>query len=141
MARTGPRQPSRSSRRRPSCCGASRSRGSIDTDPDIRNALLAGLAAELRRLTGHVEELHFLDLPGRLARRLVRMAEELEPGVTGEAVMKWPYTQSELAAMIGGTRQTVNRLLADFIDQGLVRFERDVLIIPSVERLARAAER
>ena len=115
--------------------------GLIDADPDMRKALLAGLAAELRRLTGHVEELHFLDLPGRLARRLVRMAEEQDPGVTGEAVMKWPYTQSELAAMIGGTRQTVNRLLADFIDQGLVRFERDVLIIPSVERLARAAER
>ena len=113
----------------------------IDTDADMRKALLAGLAAELRRLTGHVEELHFLDLPGRLARRLVRMAEELEPGVTGEAVMKWPFTQSELAAMIGGTRQTVNRLLADFIDQGLVRFERDVLVIPSVERLAAAAER
>jgi CRP-like cAMP-binding protein len=118
----------------------------VDSDPGLRHALLAGLATELRRLTGHVEELHFLDLPGRLARRLVRMAEEQGLSVEGaggidEAVLTWPFTQSELAAMIGGTRQTVNRLLADFVDQGLLRFERDTLVIPSVERLSRAAER
>ncbi len=113
----------------------------VDTDAALRRALLAGLAAELRRLTGHVEELHFLDLPGRLAMRLVRMAEEHAPGAHGEVVLPWPFTQSELAAMIGGTRQTVNRLLADFHDQGLIRFERDLLVIPSVERLERAAER
>jgi CRP-like cAMP-binding protein len=113
----------------------------IDTDPDLRRALLAGVATELRRLTAHVEELHFLDLPGRLARRLVRMAEEHQPGATGEVVLTWPFTQSELAGMIGGTRQTVNRLLADFVAQDLLRFEREVLIIPDLERLGRAAER
>ena len=43
--------------------------------------------------------------------------------------------------MIGGTRQTVNRLLADMTAQDLVRLERDALIIPDVDRLARAAER
>lgn len=113
----------------------------LDTDPALRRALLAGLAAELRRLTGHVEELHFLDLPGRLAIRLVRMAEEQQPGATGEVRLAWPFTQSELAAMIGGTRQTVNRLLADLHEQDLIRFERDQLVIPSVERLSHAAER
>jgi CRP-like cAMP-binding protein len=38
----------------------------IDSDAGLRRALLASLAAEIRRLTGHVEDLHFLDLPGRL---------------------------------------------------------------------------
>jgi CRP/FNR family cyclic AMP-dependent transcriptional regulator len=113
----------------------------IDEDPALRRALLAGLAGELRRLTGHVEELHFLDLPGRLASRLVRMADEHAPGERGEVELPWPYTQSELAAMIGGTRQTVNRLLADFHEQGLIETEKDVLIIPDVARLQRSAER
>ena len=45
----------------------------LDRDPGLRDALLAGLVAELRRLTGHVEELHFLDLAGRLAMRLTRL--------------------------------------------------------------------
>ena len=112
----------------------------VDTDSGLRNALFAGLVAELRRLTGHVEELHFLDLPGRLARRIVRLAQETDPDNRGEVRLAWPYTQSDLAAMIGGTRQTVNRLLSDFAERDLIRFEKDVLIIPDVDRLERAAE-
>ena len=42
----------------------------------MREALLATLAAEVRRLTHHVEELHFLDITGRLASRLARLAAE-----------------------------------------------------------------
>jgi CRP-like cAMP-binding protein len=48
----------------------------VDEDPGLRRALFAGLVGELRRLTYHVGELHFLNLPGRLARRIVRMARE-----------------------------------------------------------------
>lgn len=107
----------------------------------VRDALLKGLAAELRRLTGHVEELHFLDLAGRLAMRLVRVAEEQEAGATGERSLDWPYTQSDLAAMIGGTRQSVNRLLSDLVEEGLIRIERDRLIISDLEELARRGER
>jgi CRP-like cAMP-binding protein len=43
--------------------------------------------------------------------------------------------------MIGGTRQTVNRLLNDFVDQGLLKVEKETVVIPDVDRLARAAER
>ena len=92
-------------------------------------------------MPGHVEELHFLDLPGRLASRIVRLAREAQPGVSKDIRLDWPFTQSDLAAMIGGTRQTVNRLLADMTAQDLVRLERDALIIPDLDRLARAAER
>jgi CRP-like cAMP-binding protein len=113
----------------------------IDTDRELRMALFAGLTAELRRLTGHVEELHFLDLPGRLAARLLRLARDTAPDGTDEVVLDWPYTQSELASMIGGTRQTVNRLLSDMVAEGLLRVEKDTIVIPSLERLAHAAER
>jgi CRP-like cAMP-binding protein len=112
----------------------------IDSDAGLRRALLASLAAEIRRLTGHVEDLHFLDLPGRLASRIVRLAASAG-ATSGEARIAWPYTQSELAGMIGGSRQSVNRLLADLTDQGLVRLERDHLVIVDLERLARTVER
>jgi CRP-like cAMP-binding protein len=113
----------------------------VETEPELRKALFAALVTELRRLTGHVEELHFLDLPGRLASRIVRLARESQPDATVDIRLDWPFTQSDLAAMIGGTRQTVNRLLADMTAQDLVRLERDTLIIPDLDRLARAAER
>ena len=113
----------------------------VDEDPNLRRALFAGLVGELRRLTQHVGELHFLNLPGRLALRIVRMARDAEPGARGEIRLSWPFSQSELAAMIGGTRQTVNRLLADFAAEGLIRIEKETLVIPDLERLERAAER
>jgi DNA-binding transcriptional regulator LsrR (DeoR family) len=58
-----------------------------------------------------------------------------------EARLEWPFTQSDLAAMIGATRQSVNRLLVDLVDRGLVRIERETLVIPDLERLERLAVR
>lgn len=112
----------------------------IDSEPSLRAALLASLAGELRRLTGHVEELHFLDLAGRLAMRLTRLARAEDPSA-GEVRLSWPYTQSDLAGMIGGTRQSVNRLLGGLVEQGLVRFDGDTIVIPDVDLLAQSAER
>jgi CRP-like cAMP-binding protein len=113
----------------------------LDNLPGLRDALLDGLAHELRRLTGHVEELHFLDLAGRLAMRLTRLANEAEPDAQGAIRLDWPYTQSDLAAMIGGTRQSVNRLLSQLVEEGLITIEPDALVIVDVNRLERRAER
>ena len=121
--------------------GRTRFQDLVEADPALRRALFAGLAAELRRLTGHVEELLFLDLPGRLASRIAHLARETQPGQATEVRLDWPYTQSDLASMVGGTRQTVNRILADMTMQGLIRVERDTLVIPDLARLDRAAER
>jgi CRP/FNR family transcriptional regulator, cyclic AMP receptor protein len=107
----------------------------------LRDALFSALVAELRRLTGHVEELHFLDLAGRLARRLAQLAHEQAPSATGEVALDWPYTQSDLAAMIGGTRQSVNKLLGSLITEGLVRLERDTLVVVDPAALEERAER
>ncbi len=115
--------------------------GLLDTLPGLRDALLADLAKELRRLTGHVEELHFLDLAGRLAMRLSRLAQESQPGTGGEIRLNWPYTQSDLAAMIGGTRQSVNRLLNELVEDDLIRIEPDTLVIADLDELTRRAER
>jgi len=114
----------------------------VDDEPTIRRALLTALAAEIRRLTAQVEDLHFLDLPGRLAGQMLRaIAAEGEPLPSNEVRLPWPYTQGELAGMIGGSRQSVNRLLADLVGQGLLRFEGDVLVIPDPRRLDAAVRR
>ena len=120
--------------------------GLVDREPGLRLALLTALAGEIRRLTDHVQDLHFLDLPGRLANHLLRLgaAADGSPDVANPVEglrLAWPYTQGELAGMIGGSRQSVNRLLADFIAEGLLRFEGDDLLIPDPRRLADAARR
>lgn len=112
----------------------------LTDDPGVVQALLRALAEELRRLTGHVGELHFLDLAGRLATRLTRLAREADPKAAGRVELDWPFTQSDLAAMIGGTRQSVNKLLSGLVDDGLLAIERETLIITDLAALdARAA--
>lgn len=113
----------------------------LEQDGGLRMALLTGLTAELRRLTGHVEELHFLDLAGRLAMRLVRLARADAPSSQTNVRLDWPYTQSDLASMIGGTRQSVNRLLSELVEDGLLSIESDSLVITDLDALAHRAER
>jgi CRP/FNR family cyclic AMP-dependent transcriptional regulator len=113
----------------------------LDEDRGLRTALLSGLAAELRRLTGQVEELHFLDLAGRLAMRLVRLSRDRDPDANGQVRLDWPFTQSDLAAMIGGTRQSVNKLLSRLEEDELVLIERDTLVIHDLNALEERAER
>jgi CRP/FNR family transcriptional regulator, cyclic AMP receptor protein len=114
----------------------------VDSEPAIRDALFGSLAAELRRLTAHVAELHFLDLTGRLAARLVRLADEHGTlGPDGSIRLDAPLTQSDVAAMIGATRQSVNKLLGEFVDKGLIRLDRETIVIPDREALIRASRR
>ena len=112
----------------------------MDADPALRDALFASLATVLRRITGQVEELHFLDLAGRLATRLGRLARAQDPDAQ-QVTLDWHLTQSDLAAMIGGTRQSVNRLLNDLVDAGLVRVDKDSLVILDVDALLRSGVR
>lgn len=114
----------------------------LDTQPAVRDALLASLATELRRLTSHVEELHFLDITGRLASRLARLATEAgtqQPD--GSIRLNSAVTQGDLAAMIGCTRQSVNKLLGMFTDDGLIRQDRDRILVLDLDALLRAARR
>jgi CRP/FNR family transcriptional regulator, cyclic AMP receptor protein len=115
----------------------------ISTEPVMREAVLATLAAEVRRLTHHVEELHFLDITGRLASRLARMTAEsgAMPLEGGAVRLAGPLTQGDLAAMIGCTRQSVNKLLGMFTDEGLIRLEKDRIVVLDVVGLTRTAHR
>jgi CRP/FNR family cyclic AMP-dependent transcriptional regulator len=119
----------------------------IATEPAFREALLASLAGELRRLTTHVEELHFLDMTGRLAARLVRLAEEARastPGAEddeGSIRLRATLTQAELASMVGCTRQSVNKLLGQFAVDGLVRLDRDGMTVTDLAGLVTTSRR
>lgn len=114
----------------------------IATEEGVRDALLASIAGELRRLTTHVEELHFLDITGRLAASLVRLAHEGgTPLPDGAIRLRSNLTQGDLAAMVGCTRQSVNKLLGQFADAGLLRLERVGIAVIDLPGLALAAHR
>jgi CRP-like cAMP-binding protein len=114
----------------------------IATEAGVRDALLASIAGELRRLTTHVEELHFLDITGRLAARLVRLAQEGGTRTSdGTVRLRSNLTQGDLAAMVGCTRQSVNKLLGQFTDDGLIRLDREGIVVTNLEGLVTASRR
>jgi CRP-like cAMP-binding protein len=118
-----------------------RFRDLMTTEPSIRDAVMANMAAEVRRLTTQVEDLHFLDVTGRLAKCLVRLAGEGRPDGNGGIRLRSALSQSELAAMVGCTRQSANRVMGQFTDDGLIRVDRDSITVMNLPGLERAARR
>jgi len=121
-----------------------RFRGVLEREPELRDAVLGALAARLRDLTDQLAELHFLDLAGRLGVCLVRLAERELASSTSDRLgpIRLPatITQSDLAAMISGTRQRVNSALADLAEAGLVRIDGSVVTVLDLERLRARAD-
>ena len=86
--------------------------------PDAMRQLLALLARRIRRSTGHIEDLVFLDLPGRVAKCLLDQNELLgNKGVID-------LTQEDIAHFVGATRVAVNRVLVDLERRGALRLGR-----------------
>jgi CRP/FNR family transcriptional regulator, cyclic AMP receptor protein len=112
----------------------------LESHREFRDGVLMALSAELRRATRNLGELHFLDLPGRLASRLVMLAREAAPGVDHEVTIDKRYSQGDLAAMIGGTRQSVNRGLGELRDEGLIRVQQRSITVVDVPALEAKAD-
>ena len=111
----------------------------VEGGSPFRSQLLTGIARRIRRLTDQLAEVHFLDLAGRLALQLTRLAEESAPGETTEITLNTNLTQSDLAAMVGGTRQRVNQIIGDFADEGLLEHDAGRIVIHDLARLRNRA--
>ena len=81
----------------------------------LAEAVLRVICARLRRADAYIAELAFSDLPVRLAKTLIARAQ---PTADGDAYVS--DTQGALAAMVGGSRETVNRCLRKWQKAGLV---------------------
>jgi CRP-like cAMP-binding protein len=86
--------------------------------PALAEALLRSLGESLRRLTEQAADLVFLDLNGRVAKLVVGLAEQQAVDDTGEIVLDLHMTQSDVAGMVGGSRQSVNQILKAFERRG-----------------------
>lgn len=91
----------------------------LTTAPNLAASLLELLSTRLRQITEYAESLAFLDIHGRVAWALLQLAGR--HGVDHQGVeIDFDMTQTELASMVGATRERVNRALASFRAQGLV---------------------
>ena len=93
----------------------------IQDNPDFALHVLHTLAKHIRRLNSQLSDIFFLDLPARLARQLLQLAEQ--HGVeTDEGVqIQISLTQTDLAEMTGATRVSINKALGRFRRAGWVK--------------------
>lgn len=89
----------------------------LERNPEAMRALLALLAKRIRHSTGHIEDLVFLDLPGRVAKCLVDQSELAPDGIVR-------LTQEDIAGFVGATRVATNRALVDLERRGALRLGR-----------------
>lgn len=92
----------------------------IESSPDIAHKVLKTLAQRLRAADRKIGDLALLGISGRISRVLL----ELAIMSNGQRVVGDPFTQKDLANMIGASREMVNRTLKDFEEGGYISIQR-----------------
>jgi len=107
---------------------------------EATRALLSALAAQIQAHEAFVEDLLFLDLKGRVAKRLLQLVSPSldEPPPDG-TVLPSIVTHADLASLCGGSRENVTRILSEFQRRKLVAREGRRYVLTGVAGLGRLA--
>lgn len=107
--------------------------------PGVALTMLSALARRLRRTNDVLADLVFTDVPGRVAKALLDLAGRFGRQVEEGVLVPHDLTQEELAQLVGASRETVNKALADFASRGWLRLEARAVLLMDVDRLRRRA--
>lgn len=107
--------------------------------PQVAEKLLQALAQRVRRSNDILADLVFTDVPGRVAKALLDLADRFGEETHEGLHVNHDLTQEELAQLVGASRETVNKALADFASRGWLQIEARAVIVYEVERLRRRA--
>jgi CRP/FNR family transcriptional regulator, cyclic AMP receptor protein len=107
----------------------------VEARPGVALRMLEVLSRRLRQTTLQVQDMAFSDVPTRLARVLLALAETHGvPAGDGVSINR-RITQTELAEMIGATRESANKTLKAFERQGLIHRQRGIITLLAPELL------
>ena len=111
----------------------------LQSHPALAQSLLSSLGGLVRRLTEQAADLVFLDLHGRVAKLLLSLAEERGRRENQEILLDLQVTQGDLAAMVGGSRQSVNHILQAFQRRGYLEIKGRRMALKDLSALAKRA--
>jgi CRP-like cAMP-binding protein len=104
----------------------------VREQPEIAERVIEVLCSRIRNSSEQIEDVMFLDLPGRLAKTLLRLS--VEPG--GTRLRKVTMTQREIGQIIGMSRESTNKQLREWHQQNWIRLERGGVIVVKPEALS-----
>ena len=109
-------------------------------NPKVALNLLASLAQRLRRTNEAVGDLVFSDVPGRVAKALIDLGERFGKQTDEGLLVNHDLTQEELAQLVGASRETVNKALADFAGRNWLKLDGRSVLITDLERLTKRSK-
>jgi len=107
--------------------------------PAIALLLLRELAQRLRVITDANTNLIFTDVPGRVAKALLELSDKFGTEQEDGMLVSHDLTQEELAQLVGASRETVNKALADFAARGWIQLSAKSVLLLDPDRLRRRA--
>ncbi|HET8717001.1 MAG TPA: Crp/Fnr family transcriptional regulator [Nocardioidaceae bacterium] len=111
----------------------------LDGRPGVARGLLAQIAGRLRKANDVNADLVFSDVPGRVAKALLDLADRFGRSADDGVHVHHDLTQEELAQLVGASRETVNKALADFVHRGWIQLQGKSVVILDEDRLRRRA--
>ena len=111
--------------------------GLVTRHPQVSLQLLGRLAQRLRRTNEVLADLVFSDVPGRVAKALIDLGTRFGVQKDDGLHVNHDLTQEELAQLVGASRETVNKALADFAGRGWLRLEPRAVVVLDYDRLAK----
>jgi CRP/FNR family cyclic AMP-dependent transcriptional regulator len=111
----------------------------LSTRPEVAMHLLQALAQRLRRINDVKADLVFTDVPGRVAKALLDLAERFGVQTPDGIQVNHDLTQEELAQLVGASRETVNKALADFAARGWIQLAAKSVLVTDADRLRKRA--
>jgi len=106
-------------------------------NPEVSLQLLTRLSQRLRRTNEAVGDLVFSDVPGRVAKALIDLGDRFGKSTPEGLLVNHDLTQEELAQLVGASRETVNKALADFAGRGWLKLDGRSVLIADVDRLSK----
>jgi len=107
--------------------------------PQIQTNILRAITGHLQESMTRARELATERVAPRVARTLLRLAQQAGREVEGGVLVGHPLSRQELAEMAGTTLFTVSRLLSQWEADGVVEAGRERVLIRSPRRLAELA--
>lgn len=109
----------------------------LRTSPDIAIEILQVLSRRLRQTDQFIEDATFLDVAGRLAKKILELAESYGQPTPSGIFIDLRVTQQELANMVGATRESVNKHLRSYRARGIIDIDRQRLRVLKPDELRR----
>ena len=114
-------------------------RGWMADRPEVAEQLLRVLARRIRRTNNKLTDQICTDVPGRVAKQLLMLAQQFGTREGGALRVVHDLTQEEIAQLVGASREATNQALGFFADCGWIQSESHTMLILDAESLAHRA--